>query len=363
MVRGWTGGGPRNATVASMFTHEQLIVRRGGRTGFTLVVAVHSSVLGQAIGGCRLRHYARWEDGVTDALGLAEGMSYKCALAGLEHGGGKSVIVNPSRDAPTGDLRRAVLWDLGDVVASLGGVYATGPDVGTGPDDMVAIAERTSHVFCLPAARGGSGDSGAPTARGVLAAIRAACAHRFGSADLAGRTVTVIGLGSVGGRIARALDEAGAKVTGSDVDPAKRPAMTPAEALRAPADVLVPAAMGGLLTAAAVAELRAAVVVGPANNQLAGDSVADLLHARGVLWVPDYVAGAGGVVHAVAIERDGRSVEAALAAVDRIGATVTSVLRSAADAGISPHEAARRQAEARLSAAPRAAAGAAPEPS
>ena len=354
MVHGAPESRPRTATVANMFTHEQLVVRRGSRTGFPIVVAVHSSVLGQAIGGCRLRHYARWQDGVADALDLAAGMSYKCALAGLSHGGGKSVIVNPVPEAPTGDLRRAALRDLGDLIASLDGAYATGPDVGTGPDDMVTIAERTGHVFCLPAGHGGSGDSGAPTARGVLAAVRAACAHRFGSADLAGRTVTVIGLGSVGGRIARALDAAGATVTGSDIDPAKGPAMTPAEALRAPADVLVPAAMGGLLTADVVADLRSAVIVGPANNQLADDSVADLLHARGVLWVPDYVASAGGVVHAVAVERDGLPVEAALAAVDRIGDTVTDVLRSAAKAGISPHEAAHRQARARLSAAGKA---------
>src|SRR5438105_1791228 len=151
MVRWRRDGRRTSVSVRRMFTHERLVVERGARTGWTIVVAIHSTVLGQAIGGCRLRHYARWQDGVADAMDLAASMSYKCALAGLDHGGGKSVIINPAAEAPTGDLRRAALWDLADVVESLGGRYATGPDVGTGPDDMVAIAARTAHVFCLPA--------------------------------------------------------------------------------------------------------------------------------------------------------------------------------------------------------------------
>jgi leucine dehydrogenase len=338
------------------FVHEQLIVRRGDRSGFPIVVAIHSSVLGPAIGGCRLRHYPDWRNGVADALRLAEGMTYKNAVAGLDNGGAKSVIVAPDDRPLDPDRRRAVLLDLGDIIEALDGVYATGPDIGTGPLDMVTIAERTRHVFCLPAVHGGSGDSSPPTARGVYAAIRAVCAHRFGSAGAAGRRVGLIGLGSVGSLLARMLADAGADLVVTDVDPAKRELArelgatwtAPEDALRIEADILVPAAVGGLLTREAVPELRCATIAGPANNQLAADGVADLLHQRGVLWVPDYVVSAGGVIHATAIEQRGVPVAAALAEVDGIGATVTELLGAADRAGNTPHRAARRIAEARL---------------
>ena len=344
---------------AQCFTHEQLVVRRGTRSGFAIAVAIHSSVLGQPIGGCRLRHYANWRDGVADALCMAEGMTYKCALAGLNHGGAKSVIMTPAPRPPTRDERRAALLDIGDVIESLGGHYATGPDVGTGPDDMLTIAERTRHVFCLPAKHGGSGDSSPPTARGVYRAIQAACAHRFGSADLSGRRVTVIGLGSVGALIAQALADAGAQLAVADIDPAKQEVsrrlaatwITPDEALHAPAEVLVPAAVGGLLTPEVVPSLRCAAIVGPTNNQLSTDAVADLLHARGILWVPDYLASAGGVIHATTVEQDGQPETVALAEVDRIGATITQLLTTAAKTGVTTHHAARRLAETRLTAA------------
>jgi leucine dehydrogenase len=342
--------------MTATLTHELITVRRGPRSGFAIVVAIHSSVLGQPIGGCRLRHYPDWSDALADALRLAEAMTDKCALAGLAHGGAKSVVVAPTPDPPGPDERRAALLDVGDVIESLGGRYAAGPDVGTGPVDMATIAERTPHVFCLPAEHGGSGDSSPPTARGVYRAIEAACAHRFGSADLSGRRVTVLGLGAVGQLVAGALAEAGARLTVADIDPAKRQVAqrfgatwrTPDEALYAPADLLVPAAVGGLLTPAAVPHLRCAAIAGPANNQLSADAVADLLHGRGILWVPDYVAGAGGVIHAVAVERGGQPEPVALAAVDRIGTTVAELLASAAGTGVPPHRAARRLAEARL---------------
>jgi leucine dehydrogenase len=347
------------------FVHEQLMVRRGDRSGFPIVVAIHSSALGPAIGGCRLRHYPDWRDGVADALRLSEGMTYKNAVAGLANGGAKSVIVAPDGGPLDPEVRRAVLLDLGDIIEALDGVYATGPDIGTGPDDMVTVAERTRHVFCLPAAHGGSGDSSPPTARGVYAAIRAVCGHRFGSADPAGRRIGVIGLGSVGSLVARMLADAGARLVVTDVDPAKRELagelgadwIAPEEAIRIEADILVPAAVGGLLTVAAVAELRCAAIAGPANNQLAADGVADLLHRRGILWVPDYVVSAGGVIHATAVETRDVPVAAALAEVDRIGATVMNLLDAADRMGETPHRAARRIAEGRLAEAGLAVAG------
>jgi leucine dehydrogenase len=337
--------------------HESLIVRRGARSGLALVIAIHSSKLGQPLGGCRIRHYPHWLDGAADAIRLAEGMTRKCAVTGLSNGGGKAVIVAPQPAPLAGEARRAALLDLADLIESLAGGYATGPDLGTGPDDMVTIRERTSHVFCLPAGHGGSGDSSPPTARGVLAAIRATCAHRHGTADLAGRRVTVIGLGSVGALVAGELVAAGARVAATDLDPAKREFaerlgaswLPPDAAAVAPADVLVPAAVGGLLTPELVAELPCPAIVGPANNQLLTDQVADALHAQGILWVPDYLAGAGGVIHATGVELRGLTRSAALAEVDRIGATVADLLATAARTGRSPHLVAQRVADARLS--------------
>lgn len=340
--------------------HEHLVVRRGSRSGLTMMVAIHSSALGQPIGGCRLRHYPDWRDGMADALRLSRAMTYKNALADLTYGGAKAVVVAPTPEPLNGNLRRAALLDVGDLIESLDGRYATGPDVGTGPEDMVTIAERTGHVFCRPAAYGGSGDSSPPTARGVLAAIRATLAHD--GVDLAGSRITVVGLGSVGALIAEHVAAHGARLVATDLDPAKRPLAErlgatwspPEEAVRAEADVLVPAAVGGLLTSALVPHLRCAAIAGPANNQLADDDTAELLRRRGIRWVPDYVVSAGGVIHATGVERRGESPAVALAAVDRIGTTVAALLADADAAGVIPHEAALRMAGTRLARASQA---------
>lgn len=334
------------------FDHEQLTVHRGHRSGLPVAIAVHSTARGMAIGGCRLKHYAGWRDGVADALRLAESMTYKTALAGLDHGGGKTVVALPTAAPLAPDEKRAVLLDVGDAVESLGGRYGTGPDVGTGPADMVTIAERTRWVFCRPAEHGGSGDSSGPTAEGVLAALAALCAHRFGSADMAGLRVTLIGLGHVGTHLAKALAGAGAVLTVTDVDPGRRALadavgaawVAPEEAATAPADVVVPAALGGLLTPDLIPRLRCAAIAGPANNQLADERVADLLHERGVLWVPDPVVSAGGAIYGTGVELRGLTPEAALAEVRGIGATVTRLL----GAGTSPHAAAKSLAAERL---------------
>ena len=342
---------PAAVATRSGYQHEHVAVRRGERSGLPIVVAVHSTALGPALGGCRLRHYPDWREGLADALRLSTGMTYKCAAAGLPHGGGKAVIVAPARPLSAAE-RRAALLDLADAVDALDGRYLTGPDVGTRPADMVTVGERTRHVCCLPTRYGGSGDSAPATARGVGAAIRAVCAYRFGSPAMTGRSVTVIGLGAVGARVARSLAAAGARLTISDIDPARRRLartigadwLEPANALTAPADVLVPAAVGGILTADAVSTLRCAAVAGPANNQLAEESLAEDLHDQGIIWVPDFVASAGGVIYASAVEQRGLSRRQALADVDRIGTTVTALLAAAG----SPHAAAVRLVRERL---------------
>ncbi|GAA3219581.1 Glu/Leu/Phe/Val dehydrogenase dimerization domain-containing protein [Dactylosporangium siamense] len=189
-----------------MFEHEQVVIRAGARSGLPVIIALHSTALGPALGGCRLAVYPHWTDGLTDALRLSAAMTGKCAVAGLPNGGGKTVVPLPAGAFD----RRAVLLDVGDAIEDLGGRYGTGPDVGTGPDDMLVIGERTRHVACRPTSAGGSGDSSTHTAAGVLAALHALCAAVFGSPDLAGRRFAVVGLGRVGADVARRLAAAGA---------------------------------------------------------------------------------------------------------------------------------------------------------
>jgi glutamate dehydrogenase/leucine dehydrogenase len=344
--------------------HEEIVVRTGPRSGLPVIVAIHSTALGQAVGGCRVWCYPGWRDGLEDALRLSAGMTRKCAVAGLANGGGKTVVAVAEGSTLDGARRIDALRDVGDVIASLGGRYATGPDAGTTPEDMAAIGERTGHVFCRPVERGGSGDSSPHTATGVAAALRVVCARIHGSPDLHGRRLTIVGLGHVGGHLARQLAAAGADLLVSDIDPGKRSLAgeigarwaDPRDAITADADVLVPAALGGILTCEIVPRLRCAAIAGPANNQLAGSAVAGLLHRRGIVWVPDYVAGAGGVIYALAVELDKVAPRTALARVEAIAGTVGLLLDTAeqmgTDLGHAAMELARRRLSASVSARP-----------
>ncbi|MBW8483781.1 Glu/Leu/Phe/Val dehydrogenase dimerization domain-containing protein [Actinomadura parmotrematis] len=337
-------------------THELVQVVRGRRSGLAVTLAIHSSALGPAAGGCRIVHYPDPAAPVTDALRLSAAMTVKNALAGLDNGGGKAVVALPTPERPAGAARAALLHDVGDAIEALGGRYVTGPDVGSGPADMAVIGERTAHVCCRPAADGGSGDSSPHTARGVLAALGAVVEEAFGSPGLAGRTFGVIGLGAVGARVARLLREAGARLTVTDVAPAARGLAAelgatwadPGDALAAPVDVLVPAALGGLLTPRTVPLLRCAAVAGPANNQLDAPGTADLLADRGVLWAPDVVVSAGGVVHATGVELRREPPERSAERVDGIAATLREVFRLARAERITPAAAADRLAALRV---------------
>ena len=338
-------------------SHQRVVIERGARSGLPIVVAVHSTALGMAIGGCRMATYPHWRDGLDDALRLSAAMTTKAALAGLPHGGGKTVIALPPGPAVGPDLRRDVMHDVGDVIESLAGLYATGPDVGTSAEDMVTIGTRTSYAFCRPASAGGSGDSSPHTAAGVIAALRAVAADRFGSPDLAGRSFALLGLGRVGTHVLRRLAPLGARVIAADIDAGRRAEAEslgatwtdPDSCLTAEVDVLVPAALGGLLTPATVPRLRCAAVAGPANNQLDAPATADLLHAAGILWAPDVVVSAGGIVHAIAAEVHHESEERIGTRLDGIGDTMAGVLRTARAADITPLTAADRLAQARIS--------------
>jgi leucine dehydrogenase len=355
-----------------VFDYEQLQVRRGARSGFPIIVAIHSTTLGPAIGGCRMWRYPDWRDGLTDALRLAKGMTLKNAAAKLAHGGGKTVIALPPGTVLDEVARRDVLLDVGDLIEAFEGQYATGPDVGTSTDDMGVIGEVTKQVFCRPEQLGGSGDPAAYTAAGVRAALDAVCrlwdnppgsaaADPAGSTGptgpvVRGRSVTVIGLGHVGTHLATGLARDGARLTVTDIDPGRRAIAErigatwcePEAALTLEADLLVPAALGGVLTAEVVPDLRCRAIVGPANNQLAEDGVATLLHERGIRWVPDYLASAGGVTYAVARELRGAGLDEAQRQVHAIGAVTEELLRSADRLGIDPHEAALRRVHAEL---------------
>jgi leucine dehydrogenase len=336
------------------------VVRRGRRSGLFCIVAVHSTARGPALGGCRMWRYDDSRAAIRDALRLSRAMTYKNAVAGLPLGGGKGVIV--LRDQPGGrDVDRDdVLRDFADTVDRLDGAYVTAEDVGTSAADMEVIAEQTPHVRGLARERGGSGDPSPFTALGVVTAIEVACERVFGTADLKGRSVAVAGLGNVGAHVARQLSAAGAELLVADIDERKRALadelgarwVTPDEALAAPVDVYAPCALGGVLDHETVPLLQCPIVAGAANNQLADDGIADLMSARDVLWAPDFVANAGGIINiSVEFEPGGYDEDRARERVRGIGDTLGQVFSDADSMGATPLTAAMELARRNLAAA------------
>jgi leucine dehydrogenase len=325
--------------------HELVLMGVEERAGYRAIIAIHSSRLGPAVGGTRLWRYASPDAALTDALRLARGMSYKNAVAGLPMGGGKSVIM-----ADGGAASREQLFVAhGRFVESLNGRYITAEDVGTSHRDMAIVKRETRHVAGLR-------DPSPVTAHGVFRALLAAARHHWGSEDLTGRTVALQGCGNVGSALARALAAAGARLVVSDVDSeaGRRCAaetgasrVAPDAIYDVPVDVFAPCALGGILDDRTIPRLRCAIVVGAANNQLAVPADADRLAARDILYVPDYVANAGGVIDGA---RDicGWSDARVGAAVDAVYDTVRDILSRAAAEGISPAAVADRLALARL---------------
>lgn len=286
-------------------------------------------------------------------------MTLKAAVADLALGGGKGVIVTQPGPALTSRRRRDALLDFADTVQACGGRYVTAEDVGTSSRDMSLIAARTAHVAGLARGRGGSGDPSPMTALGVEAAISAACERTFGRTDLRKRTIAVVGLGHVGSRVARRCARAGARLMVADVDPDKRRLaaqlgadwMTPERALRAPVDVLVPCALGGFLDDESVPQLRCRVIAGAANNQLAEDRIADLLATREILWAPDFVVNAGGLIN-IAEEAGGYDAAVARRRVRSIADTLREIFARAESVGVTPLAAAMEMARQRLAGEP-----------
>ena len=295
--------------------HEGVHLFRDRASGLTAVIAVHSTALGPAAGGVRFWHYGEKVEAVTDALRLSRGMSYKNAMAGLPLGGGKGVILADKAGTKTQSLLQA----FGKAVNTLGGAYVTAEDVGISTDDMVAISKETKFVSGLPVAEGSAGgDPGPFTAYGVFLGVKAAVKRALGKDSMAGVHVAIQGVGSVGGGLARLLAEEGAKLTLADVNADRAAALAQQlggeavasdEILLVQADVVSPNALGAILTEESIAALQAPVVAGGANNQLATPQDGDRLHARGILYAPDYVINAGGIIN-VGLEYLGRGDEA-----------------------------------------------------
>lgn len=340
------------------FTHERVLTAQGARSGLVITVALHSSVLGPALGGCRMWAYPTWADGQSDALRLSAAMTLKNAAAGLDAGGGKSVIALPQGEIVDSERRRAALLDLGDLVEAMDGRYRTAEDVGTTEHDMVVVRERTAHVVGLPAEKGGAGEPAGATALGVYSSIAPTLEAAFGSGSIEGRSFVISGLGQVGGRLARMLAGEGAILTVTDIDDRKQLLaseldarwIAPERALTTPADVFVPAGLGGILTDEAIDALPMKAVVGPANNPLADRSGAARLQERGIVYAPDFVVNAGGVIHLEGIAH-GLEWPAIAERLTGIGDTVRSVLTSARDSGTTTLEAAEALAYARIDAA------------
>lgn len=336
---------------------ERVIIEFDQPTGAWMMIAIHSTRRGPAGGGTRMKSYPTMEAALADALELARGMSYKFACADMSRGGGKAVIAVPPGLAP--QARADLLRRYGTLISQLGGMFVTGPDVGTSSADMDIIAETGApYVFGRTVQAGGAGDSGPATALGVLHGMGVVCERLFGNASLAGRRVLVQGAGSVGGRLIHLLREAGAEALFSDVDETairhfrdevNIPYVPADAAYETPCDIFAPCALGGILNQQTIPRLKCGAVVGSANNQLARPEDGELLRERQILYAPDFVVNVGGALAIVGMETMGWSeAEANDRVIQGIEQALRQIFALAAEQNISTAAAARSVAEARL---------------
>jgi valine dehydrogenase (NAD+) len=352
--------GPPRPTAASAWGtagqggHEQIVFCQDAQSGLRAIIAIYSTALGPSLGGTRFYPYPSEDAALADALNLSRAMAYKNALAGLDLGGGKAVIIGD----PRRDKSEALLRAYGRFVQSLGGRYITACDIGTYSEDMDIVARECRYVTGRTVPNGGAGDSSILTAAGVFQGMRAAAEHAWGDPGLTGRLVGVEGVGKVGHRLVEHVLEAGAKVVICDVNaeaaarvhgqhPAVEVAASRQALLAQPLDILAPCAMGGTLDDDSVAVLTARIVCGGANNQLAHPGIEKMLADRGILYAPDYVVNAGGVVQ-VADELAGFNFERAKARAAGIFTTTKKIFALADEEGVPPAVAADRLAERRM---------------
>ena len=329
--------------------HEKVLFGRDPVSGYHGIIAIHSTTLGPAVGGTRFWNYATEEEALTDALRLSRGMTYKTALAGLPFGGGKSIIIGDNKTSN----REALFRAHGRFVEMLRGRYITAEDVGTSPADMEIVRLETRHVAGLS---GLSGDPSPYTARGVFRAMQAATKFLWGTDDLSGVTVAVQGCGHVGYHLAKMLHAAGAKLVVTDVDDRSvsrvvdefaAETVQPSDVFSVQADIFAPCALGGVVNDETIPELKAQIIAGAANNQLLDERHGDMLRERNILYAPDYVANAGGVLNGC-VELLGWNAELALRKVDEIYDTMLTIFAAAKAQCIAPNQAADRLVEQRL---------------
>lgn len=334
---------------------ELVAMRFDQPTGSWMFVGLHSSVLGPGFGGTRMKVYEAPDDALRDVLRLSSAMTFKNAMADIPFGGGKSVLAVPS--VPTGQTRRELMLRYADLIASLGGSCVTACDMNTTSPDMDVVAERCPYVMGTTEEHGGSGTSAPDTAIGVFHGIRASLAHAFGSDDPSGRTIVVEGAGAVGGPLTDLLAEAGAKIVVADIDADRATAVAervgadlvdPSTVFDTPCDVFSPCATGAVMNAETIPRLRCRVVAGAANNQLATPEDADRLASAGILYAPDYVVNAGGVLHLAGYERLGWTSEQMAARLAGIGDTLRGVFEAAERDGVTPEAAANELALRRI---------------
>ena len=335
-------------TVADM-GHEQLVLCQDSASGYRGIIAIHSTVLGPALGGTRFWSYATDEEAIVDALRLARGMTYKNAVAGLNLGGGKSVIIGDNKTA----FREMIFRAHGRFVESLGGRYITAEDVGTSTADMDYVHMETDYVSGLA---GRSGDPSPVTAHGVFRAIQASAKERWGTDDLSTRTVALQGCGHVGYYLAKELHEAGAKLVVTDIDAERvkrvvnefgARGVTTDEIYGTTADIFAPCALGAIINDKTIPQLKVEIVAGAANNQLLEERHGDELERRNIIYAPDYVANAGGVIN-VYSELAGWTSARSFRKADEIYETVRKVFEIAKEEKVPTYLAADRLAEQRI---------------
>jgi leucine dehydrogenase len=322
--------------------HEGVHLFSDSHAGLTAIIAIHSTHLGPAGGGTRFWHYSDKQSAITDSLRLSRGMSYKNAMAGLKMGGGKAVILGDSQ----GTKSPAMIAAFARAVDSLAGQYVTAQDVGMSLSDMVTISHTTSHVMGLPPAAGkAGGDPGPSTALGVFLGVKAAVHRALGKDDLKGVHIAIQGVGSVGGGLARHCAMAGAKLTLSDKNGSHAlqlarelgaDAISTDEIMRIEADVLSPCALGAILTQDAIATLNVPIVAGGANNQLATPEDGDRVQARGILYAPDYVINAGGIINVALEHIDGADQDTVDAKIAEIPVRLDAIWSETATTGENP---------------------------
>lgn len=332
------------------YDFEQVVFNYDQVSGLKAIIAIHDTTLGPALGGTRIWDYESEEDALYDALRLARGMTYKSAAAGLNLGGGKAVIIGDSKKIKCEELWRA----YGRFVQSLHGRYITAEDVGTTADDMAIIAEETEYVAGLP---GNSGDPSPVTAFGVWKGMKAAAEEVFGSPDLKGRVVAIQGLGHVGYHLARYIKDEGGELIVTDLDKNNvdrvvnefsARAVKPDEIYSVDCDIFAPCALGAVINDETIIQLKCQIVAGAANNVLTEDRHGDILEEKGILYAPDYVINAGGVIN-VFEELHGYNRERALNKASKIYDNIKKVIEISKRDNIPTYKAADIMAEERIS--------------